>query len=75
MGGQIHSSGINRSINSFMLITQDTNKKTRNLELGGGLEAGVGRDDVIAIEELEEHVPAKGGRTHRGLSHEDRSVL
>ena len=58
-----------------MLITKDTNKKTRNLELGGGLETGVGRDDVIGTEELEEQVPAKGGRTRYGLSREDRSLM
>ena len=46
-----------------MVITQDTKKKTRNLELGGDLESGDGGDDVIGIEELEEQVPAKGGRT------------
>ena len=49
-----------------MLITQNTKSKTRNLELGGGLESGDGGDDVIGIEELEEQVSAKGGRTHCG---------
>ena len=34
-----------------MLLTQDTKKKTCNLRLGGGLESGDGRDDVIGIEE------------------------
>ena len=58
-----------------MLITQVTKKKTRNLELGGGLESGDGGDDVIGIEELEEQVPAKGGRTHCGRPHEARSLL
>ena len=57
-----------------MLITHDTKKKTRNLELGGGLKSGDGGDDVIGIEELEE-VPLKGGRTHSGRSHEARSLL
>ena len=58
-----------------MVITQDTKKKTRNLELGGDLESGDGGDDVIGIEELEEQVPAKGGRTHCGRPHEARSLL
>ena len=49
-----------------MLITQDTKNKTRNLELGGGLESGDGGDDVIGIEEVEGQVPAKGGRAHCG---------
>ena len=58
-----------------MLITQDTKIRTRNLELGGGLESGDGGDDVIGIEELEEQVSAKGGRTHCGRPHEARSLL
>ena len=53
-----------------MLITQDTKKKTLNLELGGDLERGGGGDDVVGIEELEEKVSAKGGRTHCGRPHE-----
>ena len=57
-----------------MLITQDTKNRTRNLELGGGLERGDGRDYVIGIEELEEQVWAKGGRTHCGRPHEARSL-
>ena len=56
-----------------MLITQDTNKKTRNLELGADLESGDGGDYVIGIEELEAQVPATGGRTHCGQPHEARS--
>ena len=52
-----------------MLITQDVEKKTRNLELGGGLEGGDGGDDVTGIEELKEQTPAKGGRTHCGRPH------
>ena len=51
-----------------MLIKQDTKNKTRNLELGGGLESGDGGDYVIGIEELEEHVSA-------GRPHEARSLL
>ena len=47
-----------------MLITQDTKNKTRNLGLSGGLESGDGGDYVIEIEELEEQVSARGGRTH-----------
>ena len=52
-----------------MLITQDTKKKTLNLELGGDFERGGGGDDVVGIEELEEKVSAKGGRTHCGRPH------
>ena len=37
-----------------MLITQDTKNRTRNLELGGGLESGDRGYYVIGIEELEE---------------------
>ena len=48
---------------------------TRNLELGGGLESGDGGGYVTGIEELEEQVSAKGGRTHCGRPHEARSVL
>ena len=55
-------------------VTQDTKQKTRNLELGGGLESGDGEDDVIGIEEQDEQVPAKGGRTHCGRPHEARSL-
>ena len=58
-----------------MLITQDTKNRTRNLELGGGLESGDGGDYVIGIEELEEQVSAKGGRTYCGRPHESRSLL
>ena len=36
-----------------MLITQDINNRTSNLELGGGVESGDGGDCVIGIEELE----------------------
>ena len=43
-----------------MLITQDTKNRTRNLELGGGLESGDGGDCVIEIEDLGEQVSAKG---------------
>ena len=59
----------------MMIITQDTKNRTRNLELGGGLESGDGGDYVIGIEELEEQVSAKGGRTHCGRPHEARSLL
>ena len=58
----------------MMLITPGTKSKTRNLELSGGLESGDG-DYEIGIEELEEQVSAKGGRTRRGLPHEARSLL
>ena len=54
---------IDRSMNSQMLITQDTKKRTRNL------------DGVIWIEELEEQVPANGGSAHCGRPHEARSLL
>ena len=42
-----------------MLITQDAKNRTRNLELGGGLESGDGGDCMRGIEELEEQVSAK----------------
>ena len=58
-----------------MLITHDTQNKIRNLELGGGLESGDGGDYVIEMEELEEQVSAKGGRTHCCRPHEARSLL
>ena len=57
-----------------MLITQNPQNKIRNLELSGGLENGDGGDDVIGIEELEEQVSAKGGRTHCGRLYEVRSL-
>ena len=50
-------------------------KTTRNLELGGGLESGDGGDYMIGIEEVEEQVPAKYGKTHCGRPHECRSLL
>ena len=53
-----------------MLITQDTKNKSRNLELGGGLESGDGGDYVTGIEQLEEQASAKCGRTHCGRPHE-----
>ena len=58
-----------------MLITQDQEKGTRDLELGGGLESGDDGDYVIRIQELEEQLSAKGGRTHSGRPHEARNVL
>ena len=58
-----------------MLIAEYTKNKTRNLELGGGLESGDGGDYVMGIEELEEQVSAKGGRTHCGQLHEARSLM
>ena len=58
-----------------MVLTQNTKNMTRTLELGGGLEGGDDRDYVIGIEELEEQVSAKGGRTHCGRMHEARSLL
>ena len=57
-----------------MLITQDTKNRTRDLELGGSLESGDGEDYVMGIEELEEQVPSKGGRTRCGRPHEARSL-
>ena len=56
-----------------MLITQDTRNRTRNLELGGGLESGDG--GVIGIEELEEQVSAKCGRLHCGRPREAPNFL
>ena len=58
-----------------MLITPDKKKRTRNLELGGGLENDDGGDYVIRIEELEEQVSGNGGRTHCGRPQEARIVL
>ena len=58
-----------------MPVTQDTKIKTRNLELGSGLESGDVADYGIGIEELEEQVLAKGGRTHCDRSHETRRLL
>ena len=45
-----------------MLITRGTTNRTRNLELGGGLERSDGGVLVIGNEEVEEHVSAKRGR-------------
>ena len=56
-----------------MLITQDTENRIRNLELGGDLENGNAGDGVIGIEELEEHVSAKRGRPHCGRLYEART--
>ena len=58
-----------------MLITQDTKNRTRDHELGGGLESGDGGDCVTGIEELEEQASAKGGRTHCSRPHEARNLL
>ena len=58
-----------------MLITQDTKNKTRNLELGGGLESGGGGDYVTGIEELEEQVFANGGRTHWSTARSSKLVV
>ena len=58
-----------------MLVTQDTKNRTRNLELGGGLENDGGGDYVIGIEELDEQVSAKGGRVQCGRPHEARILL
>ena len=49
-----------------MLNTQDTTNRTRNFELGGGLGRSDGGDHVVEIEELEEQISVKGGRTHCG---------
>ena len=57
-----------------MLITQDTKNRARNLESGGGLESGDGGDCVIGIEELEEQVSAKGGRTRCSRPHEAQNL-
>ena len=45
-----------------MPITPDTKKKTRNLQLGGGLEGGDGGDYVVEIGEQEEQVTVKRDR-------------
>ena len=57
-----------------MLITQDTKNRTRNLELGSGMESGDGGDCVIGAQELEEQVTAKTGGTHCGRPHEDQNL-
>ena len=57
-----------------MLMKQDTNNRTRNLELSGGLESGDGGNCVIGVEGLEEQVSAKGGRTPYGRPHEARKL-
>ena len=57
-----------------MLITQDTKNRTRNVELVGGWESGDGGDYVIGIEELNDKVSVKGGKTHCGRPHEVRSL-
>ena len=51
-------------------MTQAPKTRTRNLELGGGLESGDGGDYVTGIEELKEQVSEKGGTTHCGRPHE-----
>ena len=58
-----------------MHITQDTNTKTRSLELGGGLEDSDGGEHVIVIEERKEQVEAKGGGTQGDRLHVARSLL
>ena len=50
-------------------------KRTPNLELGGGLRSGDSGDDVVGIEEMEEQVPVRSGRTHCGRPHKDRCLL
>ena len=67
---------MDRQVDRWMdkLITQDTKNGTCNLELGGGLESGDGGGYVMGIEELEEQVSAKGGRTHCGRPHEARTL-
>ena len=57
-----------------MPITQDTKNRTRNVELVGGWESGDGGDYVIGIEELNDKVSVKGGKTHCGRPHEVRSL-
>ena len=57
-----------------IFITQDAEPKTRNLELGGGLESGDGGGCVIGIEELEEQVSAKGGRTLRSTARSSKGL-
>ena len=44
-----------------MLVTQDTKKKGRNLERGGGWEHPDGGGNVVGMEE-QEQVRATGGR-------------
>ena len=42
---------VDRSMDSEMLITQDTTKKKLNIELSTGLNKGDGEYDVIGVEE------------------------
>ena len=42
---------VDRSMDSEMLITQDTTKKRLNIELSTGLNKGDGEYDVIGVEE------------------------
>ena len=58
-----------------MLITQETQVKSRNIELGGGLEGGDGGDGVIRIEEQEGQVPAKRGSTYCAVDHTKLEVV
>ena len=58
-----------------MLIAQGTKNRTRNFELGGGLESGDGGDCVAGVEEVKKQVSAKGGKTHCGRPHEARNLL
>ena len=49
-------------------------KKAWNLDLGS-FEVGDGGNAVMEIEEHENQVPVKGGRTHRGRPHEARILI
>ena len=49
--------------------------KSRNIELGGGLEGGDGGDGVIRIEEQEGQVPAKRGSTYCAVDHTKLEVV
>ena len=74
LAGQAKNEHTGRSIDRCS-SRRTQKKRTRNLELGGGLESGDGGDCETGIEELEEQVSAKGGRTPCGRPHEARNLL
>ena len=80
-GGLNYSSGrridkkTDKSTDRKMFITQDTKSKTRNLELGSGLESRDVGDYVNGIEYLEGQVSAKDGKAHRGRPHKVRTLF
>ena len=57
-----------------MLITQDTKNNATSSWVAAWI-AVTAEIYVIGIEEVEEQVPVKGGRTHYCRPHEARSLL